>query len=228
MKPEDALEFLKKHGKKVIDTHRLPNDTGHQIRLSNGLVVNVFDTGNWNVQGKGNEKNEIEALLSAEAGASFHTAVAGTPRRVFVVYGHDDQARNELDAMLRRWDLEPLFLDKLPSEGATIIEKLEKYQCEASFAIVLATPDDEGHRRGVPEEKACRARQNVVLELGMVLAVLGRKNVAILMRDADTMEKPSDIQGLVYIPFSKSVTETTVPLVKELAAVGIKVDVIDL
>jgi predicted nucleotide-binding protein len=59
----------------------------------------------------------------------------------------------------------------------------------------------------------------------MVLAVLGRKNVAVLMRDPSSMEQPSDIQGLIYIPFFKSVTEATVPLVKELATVGIKIDV---
>jgi len=39
------------------------------------------------------------------------------------------------------------------------------------------------------------------------------------------MEPPSDIQGLICIPFGKSVTEATVPLVRDLATVGIKVDV---
>jgi predicted nucleotide-binding protein len=48
--------------------------------------------------------------------------------------------------MLRRWGLEPLILDQLPSEGQTIIEKLENYADQVGFAVVLATPDDEGHR----------------------------------------------------------------------------------
>src|SRR5467141_2728628 len=105
-------------------------------------------------------------------------------RRVFVVYGHDDAARTEVEAMLRRWSIEPLILDQLPSEGMTLIEKLEKYSSEdVSYAIVLATPDDEGHVRGKADEKRFRARQNVVLELGMMLAKLGRKNVAILIKD---------------------------------------------
>ncbi|WP_315548932.1 TIR domain-containing protein [Lautropia mirabilis] len=49
------------------------------------------------------------------------------------------QQRTELEAMLRRWRLEPLILDQLPSEGQTIIEKLEKYTAEVKFAVVLAT-----------------------------------------------------------------------------------------
>jgi len=49
--------------------------------------------------------------------------------------------------MLRRWGLEPLILDQLPSKGQTIIEKLEEYTAGVGFAVVLATPDDEGHRK---------------------------------------------------------------------------------
>src|SRR5690349_11837936 len=49
--------------------------------------------------------------------------------------------------------LDPLILDQLTSGGQTIIEKLEKARSEVNFAVVLATPDDEGHRRDHPEEK---------------------------------------------------------------------------
>jgi predicted nucleotide-binding protein len=37
---------------------------------------------------------------------------------------------------------------------------------EVRYAVVPATPDDEGHPRSKPDEKRFRARQNVVLELG--------------------------------------------------------------
>jgi predicted nucleotide-binding protein len=39
-----------------------------------------------------------------------------------------------------------------------------------AFACALLTPGDEGYRANRPEEKRYRARQNVVLELGMVSA----------------------------------------------------------
>ncbi|MEE9987492.1 TIR domain-containing protein [Agrobacterium pusense] len=146
------------------------------------------------------------------------------PRDVFVVYGHDSGARTELEAMLRRWGLNPLILDQLTSGGQTIIEKLESAAGKASFAVVLATPDDEGHRAGHVEEKAHRARQNVVLELGMMLTKLGRDRVAVLMKQQENMERPSDIQGLIYIPFKDNVAEAALPLAKEIDAKGIAID----
>ncbi len=65
---------------------------------------------------------------------------------------------------------------------------------------MLLTPDDEGHPRDRPGEKKFRARQNVVLELGMVLAKLGRRRVAVLVKGSD-LERPSDIDGLIYLQF---------------------------
>lgn len=126
--------------------------------------------------------------------------------------------------MLRRWDLEPLILDQLTSGGQTIIEKLESVRREAVFAVVLATPDDEGHRRDHPEEKAYRARQNVVLELGIMLAVLGRSKVAILLKTDVQMERPSDIQGLIYVSFKDDVREAALTLAKEINGQGITID----
>jgi len=39
------------------------------------------------------------------------------------------------------------------------------------------------------------------------------------------MERPSDIQGLVYIPFSEHVEDAKVTLAKEMKAQGIDIDV---
>jgi len=96
---------------------------------------------------------------------------------------------------------------------------------EADFGVVLATPDDEGHRANHPDEKAHRARQNVVLELGMLLAKLGRQNVAILLKTQENMERPSDIQGLIYIAFKDDIAETGVTLAKTMAARGYDIDI---
>ena len=92
--------------------------------------------------------------------------------------------------------------------------------------MVLATPDDEGHRANRPDEKTFRARQNVVLELGMLLAKLGRSKIAVLIKNPSTMERPSDIQGLVYIPFTDNLDkEVGVALAKEMAKQGFNIDI---
>lgn len=126
--------------------------------------------------------------------------------------------------MLRRWGLEPLIFDQIKSGGQTIIEKLETVRKEADFAVVLATPDDEGHRKEHAEEKAFRARQNVVLELGMMLAILGRPRVAVLLTSDVNMERPSDIQGLIYISYKDSVNEIALTLAKEIHGQGMPID----
>ena len=224
---KDALvELLRNNGYQITRCDRLGNDSGWQIRCQTGEIVSVYDLGRIVPQGK--NQQQIRALLGQSsvpvmAGTSSGGAGA-TPRDVFVVYGHDNQARNELEAMLRRWGLNPLILDQLPSGGQTIIEKLESVRSQASFAVVLATPDDEAHRAGHPDEKAYRARQNVVLELGMMLSILGRDRVAILLKDQVNMERPSDIQGLIYIPFKDEVREAALGLAKEINAKGIAID----
>lgn len=190
-------------------------ETGNskQLRLSNGAIINCFRTGTHNVQGK--NQQQVKDILDGK--------VTNVGRKVFVVYGHDEIARTQLEAMLRRWDLDPIILDQQASGGQTIIEKLEEYSADVGYAIVLATPDDEG--KAVNEESyKFRVRQNVVLELGMFLAKLGRNKVAILLKEDKNFEKPSDIQGLIYIPFQNKVDEVAINLIRELSRQGINID----
>ena len=224
MTADEARHSLLRAGFQVASESRLPNNTGVQLRLTNDAIINVFDKGTFNVQGKNIE--EVQAALAAPAVAVLPAAHASPKKKVFVVYGHDQVARDQLEAMLRRWGLEPLILDQLPTEGQTVIEKLESAIEEVDFGVVLATPDDEGYRSGHLDEKAYRTRQNVVLEMGMLLAKLGRENVAILLKKQEKMERPSDITGLIYIPFSDNIAkEAGVSLAKAMDARGYKIDI---
>ena len=121
--------------------------------------------------------------------------------------------------------MEPLILDQLVSGGQTIIEKLEEYTSQANFGIVLATPDDIGYPKKDETKKRFRVRQNVVLELGMLLAKIGREKVAILLSQAEDMESPSDIQGLLYMPFKDNVEEAKLSLAKEMQNNGYTLDI---
>ncbi len=222
---DEIKSAVQKAGLPIKSDSRLPNDTGTQLRLQNGAIINCFDKGTYNIQGT--NKESVERALAAGSSAPVATGGGALPSsKVFVVYGHDVDARHQLEATLRRWGLDPVILDQLPSEGATLIEKLESYYPNVGFAVVLATPDDVAYPKGKDDQKAFRARQNVVLELGMLLAHLGRKRVAILLRDQESMERPSDIQGLIYIPFKSDITkEAGLLLAKEMAAQGYRIDV---
>ena len=87
----------------------------------------------------------------------------------------------------------------------------------------MATPDDEGKAKTESSLKS-RVRQNVVLELGMFLAKLGRERVAILLKEAPDFERPSDIQGLLYIPFQNKVDDVSLSLIRELSRQGYTID----
>jgi predicted nucleotide-binding protein len=229
MHVDDAKRLLTEAGIQVHSEERLGNDTGMQLRCDGDSIVNLYDSGSVVVQGKNQKRvREVLNVPAAARKPAGGTTIASAKTQVFVVYGHDSSARTQLEAMLRRWGLEPLILDQLPSEGQTIIEKLESYTSEVGFAVVLATPDDEGNRVDHADEKAFRARQNVVLELGMMLSKLGRKRVAILIKQSEKMERPSDIQGLIYVPFKEDVKETQVVLAKEMSAQGYKISVSNL
>lgn len=214
---ENAKAILKKSNFKISSETRSGNDLGTVLKLENGCVINCWDKGTVNCQGK--NKDIIEQLFS-------NTSANTTPQnnKVFVVYGHNKDVRTQLEAMLRRWDLEPLILDQLPSAGATIIEKLEEYTAQADFGIVLATPDDIGYAKDNEANKKYRVRQNVVLELGMLLASKGREKVAILLSQAEDMESPSDIHGLIYIPFKDNVEDAKLSLAKEMQKNGYSID----
>lgn len=208
----------------------LPNGQ-KQFKARNGSNFSWYETKGTIVFGgaqkeKEDLENKLTSLLEAADDEFISPMSNGKNNKVFVVYGHDENSKTQLDAMLRRWGLEPLILDQLPSKGQTIIEKLEEYTADVNFGVILATPDDEGHRSDHPDEKAYRARQNVVLELGMLLAKLGRQKVAILLKDQVQMERPSDIQGLVYIPFKDNLQKDAGPnLAREMAAQGYNIDI---
>jgi len=194
MKKEEVLGILQNNGF-ILDEEKAIS-YGTQFSFRNGSNINVYDKGTVTPQGQNIDR--IKGLLGHAAPNGNYPSVTSTVavrKKVFALYGHDSDSRTQLEAMLRRWDLDPLKLDQLASEGQTIIEKLEKHTNDASFAVVLATPDDISYRLGHEDEKAYRARQNVVLELGMMLAKLGRKkNVAILLKQQENMERPSDFK----------------------------------
>ncbi len=105
----------------------------------------------------------------------------------------------------------------------TIIEALEDQidpaKEKTTFGIVLLTPDDMGYEKTSSATSAQpRARQNVVLEVGMLISAIGRPRVAILKKGH--LELPSDAQGIIYIPYNEHVKETVPKLVDRLRNAG--------
>lgn len=170
-------------------------------------------------------------------------------KKVFVVHGKDRKSVQELKSILKELGLIPIVLHEQPSGSRTIVEKLEKYS-DVGFAFIILTPDDVGtsaieYRKAQqkfikelievlnkPKKEASkaereefglnnRARQNVVLEFGFFIGLLGRDKVCCLYKG--DLELPSDMHGIVYIPFGDSVTEAREVIERELKATGYEI-----
>jgi Predicted nucleotide-binding protein containing TIR-like domain len=120
------------------------------------------------------------------------------PRKVFVVHGHDDALKESTARFLERIGLSAIILHEQANAGRTIIEKLEAFS-STGFAVVLLSPDDPVGQR---ESPTFRARQNVVLELGYFIGLLGRHRVCALYKPA--VELPSDLHGVLYVPVDEA------------------------
>ncbi len=144
--------------------------------------------------------------------------VARNKRKVFIVHGRDNEAKQEVSRFIEKLGLEAIILHEQANAGMTIIEKIEHYSNDADFALVLYTPCDLG--RGAHEAHVSpknRARQNVVFEHGYLMAKLGRENVCSIVKG--DIETPNDISGVVYVtldPYGAWKSEVA----KELKACG--------
>ncbi len=221
-------------------------------RTDSGAVLNWWpSTGTLQLQGPAEARSALEAALSEALRDDGVTgvgrtgpAVSGRDRTsrsdssagdrmeisngktVFVVHGHDEAAREQLELVLHRLDLQPFVLANTSGGGLTIIEALEKEMDSSTtgnrFGIVLLTPDDMGYKATEgPSHAEPRARQNVVMEMGMLIAAFGRPRVAILKKGH--VEVPSDASGIIYISFNNHVKETVAKLCERLAEAGFEI-----
>lgn len=227
-------------------------DNGKKVfRSEDQAILNWWtSTGSLQTQGPSGPKNKLEdavnqalsgdppapvvstpspltsAVDKASSTISSVDVATGVSERVFVVYGHDEPAREQLELVLHKLGLNHFVLGNTGGSGLTIIEALEKEILTPSdgkrFGIVLLTPDDMGYKQGdSPDNAEPRARQNVVMEMGMLIAAFGRPRVAILKKGH--LEVPSDASGIIYLSFNGHVRETVAKLCQRLDEAGFEI-----
>ncbi|HKE31484.1 MAG TPA: nucleotide-binding protein [Candidatus Angelobacter sp.] len=162
----------------------------------------------------------LEPKVLADVG-TMCIEVAGTrspadSKEIFIVHGHSETAKSQLKSLLSALGLQPVILSEQTHRGRTVIEELEHWSATCSFAFVLMTPDDIA---GEDQTKSLRrARQNVILELGWFMGKLGRENV-ILISQGD-IELPSDVLGVLFLPYKNDVHEVAAEITRQLRDVG--------
>ncbi|MQU62335.1 nucleic acid-binding protein [Pseudomonas sp. FSL R10-1350] len=143
--------------------------------------------------------------------------------KVFVVHGRDEISKTNLEVFLHEIGLEPIVLHRQADEGMTVIEKFEKHS-DVGYAFILLTPDEVAYLASEDtlsdddQNKEYRARPNVIFEFGYFIGKLGRSRVCCLHTGHTTL--PSDVSGMVYKRFEKSVEEIAYSIIKDLKASG--------
>jgi predicted nucleotide-binding protein len=140
--------------------------------------------------------------------------------KVFIVHGHDEEAKESAARCVEKLGLEAVILHEQPNRGRTVIEKFEG-NADVAFVVVLLTPDDIGGEKDNINELRPRARQNVILELGFFIGQLGRERVCALHKGS--VEIPSDISGVLWVPLDPN-GAWRISLAKEMKAAGLQVD----
>ena len=139
---------------------------------------------------------------------------------VFIVHGRDESTKQTVARFLEKLSLTPTILHEQPNSGRTLIEKFEQH-APAAFAVILLTPDDVGAVVGEEDNLKPRARQNVILELGYFLGLLGRDRVCPLI--VEGVEIPSDYDGVAYVRLDEF-EGWQLKLIRELRAAGLDID----
>ena len=137
--------------------------------------------------------------------------------KIFIVHGHDENLKNQLEIFISENGLEPIVLHRKADEGLTVIEKFEKHS-EVGYAFILLTPDDIGYSIEDVSKKEMRARQNVIWEFGYFVGKLGRNKVCCLYKEGVTL--PTDVSGMLYKKIKKNVEEVGYAIFKELKIAG--------
>lgn len=204
----------------------------HTLRTKDGGVLNWWSSkGTVQLQGQIDAKGRLESALQSEEQPQTEKPYPSVPLVqkkgiIFIVHGHDSDARDQLELALRRLGLEPFILMNSSGGGKTIIEALEGHigrDYSSAFGIVLMTPDDMGYAKKDGEDRAePRARQNVILETGMLLSSLTRERIAIIVKGH--LDIPSDLQGIIRLGYNDHVKEIIPKLCQRLRETGFELD----
>src|SRR6266478_2363330 len=111
-------------------------------RTKTGDIFNWYSsTGTYTFQGAKTPdfQSKIEAAINNTDGLPVVPLQAKT--KIFIVHGHDKDARDQLELVLMRLGLQPYILQNNDGGSKTIIEALEtQIYKDAAFGIVLMTP----------------------------------------------------------------------------------------
>ena len=118
-------------------------------------------------------------------------------RRIFI--GSSTAAFDVAETLFRELrqisGVEPVLWPEIFPTGAITFEAIEQESRKFAGAILIAAPDDTTI---IKEREVKTARGNVILEIGYLAAILGRRRT--MVAKYEETELPSDLKGVTYLP----------------------------
>lgn len=138
---------------------------------------------------------DIDQVFEIRANSQLEQPKAEVARRVFITHGRSNDWRVVQNFVERDVQLATIELEQEPAKGRTVIEKLEENAARCNSAVIVMTGDD------LANDAESRVRENVMHEIGFFQGRFGRKAVVLLHEEGVNI--PSNLAGLVYVPFPK-------------------------
>ncbi len=161
-----------------------------------------------NIRSQQEEKELVKELCAAPLVLGESTRQETSPgvksmnktnqRKVLVIAGPDEDRKEAVVFLLKKLDLDPLFVAAAGGQGTDLSKKYEMYK-EAAFSITLLNGDDMGFPKGKPEKPRPRPAQDVIFELGYLMG-LGHPQSACALYE-EGLDLPSGCSGVGFIPY---------------------------
>lgn len=206
-------EHMLKDGRFVLD----PDDG---LTIAKGYREGTSNNGRTQIQTHQDEDRIYEMTQSTDA------------RAVFIVHGRNIALKDELAKFLMHIDVRPIsWTEAAQATGKTMpytLDIVRAGMAAAQAVIVIFSPDDEArlkpqflkaHDGDQERTLTGQARQNVLLEAGMAMAMAPTRTVFVRV---GRPREVSDIQGINWIDLDDTWDSRT-RLSNELQAAGVKI-----
>lgn len=144
----------------------------------------------------------LDQIFEIRANSELAVPESSSPSpRVFISHGRASDWREVQSYIERDIKIPTLELAQEPNLGRTVLQKLEQEAAGCTSAVIVMTGED------MDADGNLRARENVLHEIGFLQSEFGLSAVCVLYEEGTSI--PSNIHGLVYIPFPKGRVEAT-------------------
>ena len=159
--------------------------------------------------------SRLDSILSGVRLLADERQTSAVSDKIFFVHGTDCDASARVISFLHELGLQTIKMKELAHAGKTIIAEIQK-RSEVGYAVCLLTPDNLGGTS--VDALHFRADQNVILQLGIFVGILGRENVSSLY--VEGVELPEDYHGFEHIEIDRTNKWKSI-LLEELNRAGV-------